>query len=195
MLAFKPVFSAAQQASSLFDVKAATLAIRRQILLDCMHLSEEEFLQMAELIFDSKQSDLIPTLVVLLENLQTPKAVDLLKRKVDQAGMPLIRAYCNLALFRMGKEGPCEKNLTEWITRHKDSEMIRFHPLVPLDQRMSASPHELTPEDSSLLLIESYQTLSEKQHGSSIDVLLEAMRDGNPKNRYVLAGLLLRTLQ
>ena len=195
MLALKPVFSAAQQANSLFDIRAATLAIRQQILLDCMHLSEDEFLRMAELIFESKQSDLIPTLVILLENLQTPKAVDLLIRKAEQAGMPLIRAYCNLALFRMRQEGPYEKHLNEWITRHKDSEMIRFRPLVPLDQRITSSPHELTPEDSSRLLIESYQTLSEKQQDSSIEVLLEAIRDGNPKNRYVLAGLLLRTLQ
>ena len=109
--------------------------------------------------------------------------------------MPLIRAYCNLALYRMGKEGPYGDYLKEWIDRNKNSEMIRFRPLIPMDKRLGDSPHELTPEDSSRLLIEAYQTLAEKQQGSSIEILLEAMRDGNPKNRYVLAGLLLRTLQ
>ena len=60
---------------------------------------------------------------------------------------------------------------------------------------MIDSPYDLTPEDNSRLLIETYQSLAEKQADRSIDLLLEAMKDGNPKNRYVLAGLLLRALQ
>ncbi len=73
--------------------------------------------------------------------------------------------------------------------------MIRFRPIIPMDQRFSETPHELMPEDSSRLLIETYQTLSEKQQESSIEMLLDAIKEGNPKNRYVLAGLLLKTLQ
>lgn len=195
LLAFKPVFSTAQQDTTFFDVKAATFAIRQQVLLSAMHLAEEEFLPLATLIFDSKQTDLVPTLVTLLENLQTPGAKELLINKSTQAGMPLIRAYCNLALYRMGVEGPYESYVREWIVRNKDSEMIRFRPIVPIDKRFNDSPHELTPEDSSRFLIEAYQTLAEKQQGKSIEILLEAIKDGNPKNRYVLAGLLLRTLQ
>ncbi|NGX59534.1 MAG: hypothetical protein KR126chlam3_00686 [Chlamydiae bacterium] len=195
LLAFKPVFSTAQQDTTFFDVRGATLSIRQQVLLDALHLSEETFLSLAEVIFESGQTDLIPSLVILLENLQTPEATNLLMRKSSQAGMPLIRAYCNLALYRMGKEGPYGAYLKEWIDRNKNSEMIRFRPMVPMDKRLGDSPHELTPEDSSRLLIETYQTLAEKQQGYSIEILLEAMRDGNPKNRYVLAGLLLRTLQ
>ncbi|NGX46755.1 MAG: hypothetical protein K1000chlam3_00118 [Chlamydiae bacterium] len=195
LLAFKPVFSTAQQENTFFDVPGATLAIRQQVLLDAMNLSEKVFLKLAKVIFESGQTDLIPSLVMLLENLQTPAATSLLILKSSQAGMPLIRAYCNLALYRMGKEGPYGDYLKEWIDRNKNSEMIRFRPLIPMDKRLGDSPHELTPEDSSRLLIEAYQTLAEKQQGSSIEILLEAMRDGNPKNRYVLAGLLLRTLQ
>ncbi len=195
LLAFKPVFSTAQQENTFFDVQGATLAIRQQVLLDAMNLSEKVFLKLAEVIFESGQTDLIPSLVMLLENLQTSAATSLLILKSSQAGMPLIRAYCNLALYRMGKEGPYGDYLKEWIDRNKNSEMIRFRPLIPMDKRLGDSPHELTPEDSSRLLIEAYQTLAEKQQGSSIEILLEAMRDGNPKNRYVLAGLLLRTLQ
>jgi len=195
LLAFKPVFSTSQQDSSFFDVQGATHSIREQVLLDTMHLSEETFLTLAEMIFESRQTDLLSSLVMLLENLQTPGATSLLMRKSMQAGMPLIRTYCNLALYRMGKEGPYEEYLKEWIHRNKNSEMIRFRPLVPMDKRLNDSPHELTPEDSSRLLIEAYQTLAEKQQDTSIEILLEAIADGNPKNRYVLAGLLLRTLQ
>ncbi len=195
MMAFKPVFSSAQQSNAMYDIRAATLTVREQLLIETMHLPEEDFLTIAEILFVKQQSELIPALVSLLENLQTPKALAFLQRKAEQAGMPLIRAYCNLALFRLGQDGHYESYLKEWISRNKDSEMIRFRPLVPMDKRFGDSPHELTPEDSSRLLIEAYQTLCEKQQEGSVDVLLEAIRDGNPKNRYVLAGLLLRTLQ
>lgn len=195
LIAFKPVFSTSVQDTSLYDIPSITLMIRQQALHNAIHLPEAMFIRVAEQIFDSRQTDLIPTLVTLLENLQTPKAIDLLIRKSKQAGMPLMRAYCNLALYRMGKEEPYATELKDWIARNKGSEMIRFRPMVPMDKRLANSPHELTPEDSSRLLIEAYQTLAEKQQESSIDILLSALRDGNPKNRYVLAGLLLRTLQ
>jgi HEAT repeat protein len=195
LLAFKPVFSTSQQDSTFVDVQGVTHSIRQQVLLDTLHLSEETFLTLAQQLFDSQQTDLIATLVLLLENLQTPGAISLLERKSMQAGMPLIRAYCNLALYRMGKAGPYEAYLKEWVDRNKQSEMIRFRPIVPMDKRLGDSPHELTPEDSSRLLIEIYQTLADKQQNSSIEILLKAISDGNPKNRYVLAGLLLRTLQ
>lgn len=195
LMAFKPVFSSTQQPSTFYDIQGATLAIREQLLIEVMHLPEEDFLAIAKMIFESQQVDLIPTLVSLLESLQTEEAVGLLRIKAQQTGMPLIRAYCNLALFRIGKEGSYENYLKEWLERNKNSEMIRFRPVVGLDKRLINSPHDLTPEDSSRLLIEMYQTLAEKQQDSSIDILLDAINEGNPKNRYVLAGLLLRTLQ
>jgi len=160
-----------------------------------MHLPEKDFLFITQILFDSEQTDLIPTLITLLESLQTDGALSLLKAKAQQAGKPLVRAYCNLALYKLGKEGPYESYLKEWLDRNKDSEMIRFRPVVSIDKRLVNSPHELTPEDSSRLLIEVYQTLAEKQQESSIDILLDAIAHGNIKNRYVLAGLLLRTLQ
>jgi HEAT repeat protein len=195
MIAFKPVFSASTQKNPLFDIRSATLTLRQQLLLDSIHLPEEDFLYIANALFETKQSDLISPLVQLLENLQTPKAIELLQKNAELAGSPLIRTYCNLALCRLGKAGAYEAYIQDWIARNKDSEMIRFRPIVPIDQRMKNSTYELTPEDSSRLLIDIYQTLAEKQQESTIETFLTAIRDGNPKNRYVLAGLLLRTLQ
>jgi hypothetical protein len=194
-LAFKPVYSFSSQKNTTYDIQSVTLAVRSQILMDCMHLPEEEFITLAEWLFKSKQSDLIPTLVALLENLQTPGALALLNQKSQAAGMPLIRTYCTLALYRMNHPGDYEASLFNYIERNKNSELIRFKPLVPLDQRIGESPYELTPEDSSKLLIETFEALSEKQQESSLNILLNAMQNGNPKNRCVLAGLLLRTLQ
>jgi len=195
MVAFKPIFSASHQPSEFYDVRGATLQLRQQLLLEAMNLSEQDFLQIASVIFESKQTDLIPTLVLLLQSIQTPQCQKLLEKHTQAAGMPMTRAYCHLALFRMGKQGPHEQQIKEWIARNQNSEMIRFQPLVPMNQRIGDSPYELTPEDSSQLLIDSFLALAERQHDRSLDILLDTIQNGNPKNRYVLAGLLLRSLQ
>lgn len=195
LVAFRPVFSASNKQNAPCDIRSFTHTIRQQILMDCINLPEGEFTTLAEWIFNSVQSDLTPTLVLLLENLQTPEAISLLKRKAETAGIPLIRAYCNLALYKMDYPGNYEAKLLEYIERNKNSELIRFKPLVPIEKRFGESPHELTPEDSSRLLIESFGAITEKQRNTSIDILLDAIQNGNPKNHSVLAGLLLRTLQ
>lgn len=196
MLAFKPLFSSGQRPKdTFFDVEGLSFSLRQQILEETIHLPEESFLKIANFIFESKQNELIPFLILSLENLQTSKSIALLKEKSEEAGAPLLRAYCNLSLFRMRQEGHYKERLNDWILRHKDSEMIRFRPLVPMDQRLINSPYDLTPEDSSRLLVDSYQTLADTHDESSVNLLLKVLRDGNPKNRFVLAGLLLRTLQ
>lgn len=196
MLSFKPLFSSAQRPKdNFFDIEALSFTLRQQLLEETMHLPETDFIKIARIIFLKKQNELIPLLITLLENLQTSKSIALLKEMSEEAGAPLLRAYCNLSLFRTRQEGPYKERLNEWILRHKDSEMIRFRPLVPMDQRIINSPYDLTPEDSSRLLVDSYQTLADIHEESSVNLLLEVLRDGNPKNRYVLAGLLLRTLQ
>ena len=53
----------------------------------------------------------------------------------------------------------------------------------------------LTPKETSRLLIEGYETLAESHTMDAIDLLVEAIKGGNKKNRYVLAGLLLKVIQ
>lgn len=195
-LCWKAVPSAPQQQKQTgYDIASVTIQIREQLLKEALELSEKNFLFIARTIFDSRQNEMIPLVVMLLENLQTEGALNLLKEKALKSGSPLVRAYCNLALFRMKKEGNYERFLFDWIAKNKSGAMIRFRPLVPIDQRISDSPFELTPEDHSRLLIDSYQALADRHDETGINVILDSIKEGNPKNRYVLAGLLLRALQ
>lgn len=179
-----------------FDLEALSLDIREQILTESLELPEEDFLEIAEIIFESKQSELIPLLVSLLENLQTEKAIRLLEKMSERAGVPLTRSYCNLALFRLFHREEDLKQIREWVTSKQHNELIRFRPTVPLKQRQQTASHfELTPEESSRLLIEMYQALADRHDDKGIDILLDGIRSGNSKNRPVLAGLLLRALQ
>lgn len=193
---WKVISSMQQHAKeSYYDLLALSLSVREGILRDTLELPEESFLKVAKLVLDTKQSELIPLLVSLLENIRTPEAIELLKEKSQTAGAPLIRAYCNLSLFRLKEAGPYEGSVKKWVMSNQAKEIIQFRPSLPWAARLSESNFDLTPEESSSLLIESYQVLAERHDENSIEFLLNALQEGENKNIPVLAGILLRALQ
>ena len=198
LISWKVIPSAAQhQAENSYDLVTLSLDFREHLLRLSLELPEGDFLKLATAIFDARQGELIPMLVALLENLHTPQAIALLTHKAQTAGAPLIRCYCSLALLRMKQEGPYEQTILNWIAMRKSTEMIRFRSMLPRNVKVSekSNAFELTPEENSRLLILCYQTLAEKDDPRSIDIILEGLKTGHPKNRFVLAGLLICALQ
>ncbi|HAZ16253.1 MAG: hypothetical protein A2Y28_01760 [Chlamydiae bacterium GWC2_50_10] len=195
LMAWKILPSLDQQQQNIpYDLKGMTLAFREKILRDALELPETEFLMLAEALFTSRQTELIPLLVRLLENLESKEASLLLKRQQRAAGAPLIRSYCNLSLFRLKEKGPYEEGVRSWVERNKGKELIRFREITPKRMKGSDSPYELTPEERSRLFIETLEALAQSDNARSIDLFLNLIEKGNPKNRYVLAGLLLKAL-
>jgi HEAT repeat protein len=193
--AWKVISSTLQHAeNSHFDLHALTLALKEQLLAGAIELEESSFLHLAKAILVAKQNELIPMLAQLLENLQTPSAIALLKQGSELPGAPLIRTYCHLTLYRLNQEGPHKQAVLEFLQKSESHELIRFRNTLPLNVRLSESTYHLTPEESSTLLIRAYQTLSEKQNIESIDILLDAISHSTLHNRPVLAAILLRTL-
>jgi HEAT repeat protein len=183
------------QKQLMMDLSGITLQLRDQMLIAALELPEDDFLSIAARVFEHRQLELVPVLVQLLENHATESAMALLKKNAEHAGAPLIRMYCNLALFRLKQEGPYEKRLKSWISEAQKLEMVRFRPSVPWNMKNSLSTYELTPEESTRLLMECYEALSEEHDEKGIEIILRGIRSGHPKNRYALAGLLIRTLQ
>ena len=198
LMAWKVIPSAMQhQQDNPNDLLTLSLSVREHMLKECLELSPDTFLQISSILFDTKQVELVPLLVSLMENLQTPEAIELLAAKAQTAGAPLTRAYCNLALLRLKKGDAYKTAVMNWISVKKNTEMIRFRPMLPWNVRISekASSFELTPEEHSRLLIECYQTIAMEHDESSIDVILEGLATGHSKNRAVLAGLLIQAIQ
>jgi HEAT repeat protein len=198
LMAWKVIPSAGQHLEdSPTDLLTLSLNVREHMLRECLELSPEVFLDLANILFDTKQMELIPLLVSLMENLQTPEAIHLLSTKAQKAGAPLTRAYCNLALLRLKKADVYKTAVLQWISMKKNTEMIRFRPLLPWSARppKQTSSFELTPEENSRLLIECYQTIAMQHDENSIDVILEGLKSGHSKNRPVLAGLLIQCIQ
>jgi HEAT repeat protein len=172
-----------------------SLNMREETLEQMIDLPEIDFLKMAHTLFEVQQNDLIPVLVDLLENLQTPSAIKLLKLHQQKAGAPLIRNYCNLALYRLKESGPYGNILRDWVAKSHDIDFIKFRTFIPWEMRDQNTTYQLTPQEVSRLLIESFEAFVNTQDDKGIEVLLEAIQNGNAKNKYALAGLLIRAAQ
>lgn len=173
-----------------------SLHLREELLIKAVELPEAEFLALAHTIFDIQQNDLVPLLADVLENHPTPAVIELLKKHQQKVGAPLVRNYCNLALYRLKQPGPYANNLLEWVTQQRNIDMIRFRPVVPIDQRdKSHTAFELTPQETSRLLVDAFQSFASSQDDKGIDVLISIIQTGNPKNKYALIGLLMRAIQ
>lgn len=191
--AWKAVPSARQNYSSNPIGLELSLALREEILTSALQLSESAFLSIARVIFENIQNDLVPMVTQLLINLQTKDAVSLLEIHREKIGAPLIRNYCNLALFRLKEEGPYGDFLREFVADNADRELIQLRPLVPWEMRnQEEASYQLNPEDASRLLVESFEALVQAQDEQSVDTLLQAIKSVKNNNRFALAGLLMR---
>jgi len=195
LVAFKAIPSAELHAKDPGTDLSYSVAIREHMLREALHLPEESFLQLARQLFVKYQSDLIPCVVSLLENLQTPGAKQVLKEGAAKLSLPLVRDYCHLALYRLKEEGPHEEHVARWVMQQKEAQLIRFRPLLPWKFRLEQADYSLTAEETSKLLIDSFFAIASRRDEKSIAFLLDAIQLGNPINRYALMGLLMKATE
>lgn len=181
---------------SFYDLIALSLHIKEEILRKSMELSPDAFVDLASFLLDTRQLELVPSISSLLQSLQTPKAIALLEKHAQRAKAPLIRNYCNLALFQINKNTLSKQIILEWIHSQQDRQIIQFRPFLPRDNYFKdKTAFELTPEENSQLLISCYQMISNQHTEESLDLLLNNLQQGHQKNRPLIAGLLIQTLQ
>jgi len=190
---WKTVSSASQQGKNYPGLKNQTMGLRETVLTQCIEFDEQDFLKIAHLIFAKQQKALVPLLIELLENRKSETVVQFLKQGHQKAGAPLIRNYCMLALYRLKIEGPYEEQLISWVKACGGENLIRFR--EESESKALNGSHQLTPEETSRFLVEACQTLASSLNTTGIEVLVHTIAHGNPKNRYALAGLLLRTTE
>jgi HEAT repeat protein len=193
--AIKAIPSAEQRAKDPTLNLSYSLAMREHLLRESIHLPEEHFLKIARAILNRQQNDLVPTLIGLLESLETDAAIAVLKEGAEKVASPLIRDYCHLALFRLKQEGPHEDYIYHWVMNQKHAELIQLKSLLPWKYRMEQPDYTLTAEETSRLLVEAFMTIASRRDEKSISFLLEAIQLGNPQNRYALMGLLMKATE
>ncbi|MBA3958588.1 MAG: HEAT repeat domain-containing protein [Parachlamydiaceae bacterium] len=172
-----------------------SLSLREEAIKAAVELPEAEFFRFMNTLLSVQQNNLVPAIVGSLEALRTPVAVEVLKKLQQKAGAPLIRNYCNLALYRLKEEGTYSDNLRKWVAQQHQGELIQFRPLIGNEGSLEISEYQLTPQETSRLLVESFEALTQQQDEAGITTLLDAIQYGNAKNKYALTGLLMRASQ
>jgi HEAT repeat protein len=190
---WKVTSSASQLLKDDLNAYQDNLELKESLLLKVRELSDTRFIALAHQIFTKQQNDLIPTTIELLEDLGTREAIECLKQHQQQLGAPLVRHYCNLALYRLQEPGPYGEQLRQWVKIQSQTQFIRFQPIIPWE--LGESSYTLTPEETSKLLIEVFIAFAAQQDIQGIETLIEAIATGHSKNKYALAGLLLRATQ
>lgn len=174
----------------------ASQYMKEEVLKQSINLPEKDFLSIAHNIFLSRQSNLIPCLISLLETLNTQNSLNLLKTQQQQLGFPLARDYCNLSLFRLQETGPYLQNLKKWLEKYNDAELIHFKSIAPFEFRFHKPSHyELHPEERSKLLVESCLALAENRDEECVEIILKTLAKSKPQNQCILAGILLRAIE
>lgn len=176
-------------------VMEVSRALRESLLMECIDLPEKDFLTIAEMILVKPQLDLVPLTTELLQNKATDEAIALLKQGQYKIGMPLVRNHCTLALFKMGLEGPYRDKISQWVSEQDNIPVVEFRPVVPWELCREGLRAEVTPQEMTQLYIASIEALAVAQDPRGVLAVLTAIRNGHPKNRYALAGLLLRATE
>lgn len=190
---WKITYSASQLLKDDLESYLEHMELKESILEDVKEISPSQFILLADEIFFKQQNDLVPVTARLLEELGTPDAIECLKKHQQQFGAPLVRQYCNLSLYRLNEPGLYADQLRQWVKKQCQTELIRFKPFSPW--KIENNCYTLTPEETSQLLIKSFETFASRQDTLGVETLIEAMICGNEKNKYALAGLLLRACQ
>lgn len=177
------------------ELIAFSLAFREQLLLHILDMHEEHFLKMARVIFDHDQKDLFPACMSMLANRNTTKARELLQQKSEELGKPFLRHYANLTLYKLKAVGPYEKKVEDWIKGQKNTEIIQFRPVTSKVHFESQIQFQLTPKETSALLIDTLSHIASLHEERGLDLFLEMMKKGEAKNLPILAGLLIKALE
>lgn len=192
--AWKVIPSASHNTKAHPGLSQTTLGFRESILILALELPEEDFLKIIHLILEQKQEDLFPLAIELLQNRRSEKVLQLLKDGCQKTGLPFWRNYCTLALYRLKEEGPYEQNLINWVMQSAQTAIIRFKEEEEETAKWEGA-NGLSPEAASRFLVEAFEALASAQNDEGLQVLIKAVAYGNPKNRYALAGLLIRTTE
>jgi len=168
-------------------------AFCQHILEKLVELPEDLFLQLASEVLAARHAHLYPITIKLLENIHTPRALEMIHQQRQRPGEPLARILAIISLYRLGQPGPWEEALLQWVRTHHSQEMIRLSQAASWeDSAVNPSNYTMTPELTSQVMLETFEVLAAKGKKEALSMVLESMREGHPTNRPVLAGLLIR---
>lgn len=165
-----------------------------KVLRSIQCTSPTRFLHIAQQILDRPVHHLVPATTALLSHQPATEAnIACLKKFANKLGAPLVRYSCILALYGLKEEGPYQSALAEWFKHASNSPLIEFESTE--GSLFDEETHVLSPAATSMLLLRAFEVLASSHDSSAIQLLVDALAHGHAKNKYALAGLLVRAIK
>lgn len=186
---FRALSSAHQNDKNYPLLLEKTIALKQQLLIAFFENAEDQFLSLAKLILAHNQKELLPLTLQLLENIHNDEIYDYLYQQTIFSSSSFVRGYAALTLFRLEPNQVNTERLLRWIKAQ-----INFS-LIQVKQKKHELHSALSYEETSQLFLESLEALVMQKSSAAIETLLYLIAHGNEKNRYALAGLLIKTAE
>ena len=155
------------QESLALKSKQDSGAILENLILQTSELAEANFLSIAQFLLESNYSNLIPLTIQLLENLQTPEAINILESGVSKLGCPLIRGYSQIALFKLGRN-PLSRSFHQFLENSLSLSLVNYE---EIRNKKNIGIFTLEPEETLRLVLTSMQAIASESCESSICLL------------------------
>lgn len=193
---WRPISSASQHKNRYPSLGRDTALFKASLLKNALLLDEEDFFTLINLIFKRGSHDLILMTMELLLERPSARATALVKSLQEHPGAPFIRIAALLVHFQMTEDSTSEERLLTWLSNAHSHPLIRFkkEERAP-EPTFGRTPYMLTPDETSELLILVFETMARTRKTAAVDALIRAIAYGNPKNRYALAGLLIKATE
>jgi len=194
-MAFEVINSASSKKEDPMTPLALLQSVKEYVLTKCIELPEANFLSLAHELLVEEERDIFPLLISLLQNIKSPQTIAFLKKEALHGKTPIIRDWCNLALFKLKEKGPYERYVKNWVQYQSQNELIQLKEYIPWQMRLQKDSFNLTAQEKSSLMMEMILSLLSRKDIESVDTVLNVWMKGNEKNRYVLAGLLMKAIE
>ncbi|PCI78743.1 hypothetical protein COB21_00145 [Candidatus Aerophobetes bacterium] len=197
LFAWKSITSCREVSKKLKqNLPLITHQFKEKMLVNALELPQESFLKIAKHVLDEDNNTLIPVVIRLLESIASEDVKQLLEQESNKVGCPFNRTYSHLSLYRLKSNTQYHKSkLIEWASNQKNHTLIEFKPLPTFDKNYALeNTFQLTPQEKSQLLIETFDALATSHDKEGIDLLINLIKEGHDQNRYLLAGLLMKCI-
>ncbi len=207
-LGFQPMFSLgrSQQAVKVIPSfsliagkdasEAYTLGLWKEtILREALYLPEPLFLDLAKTVLEHHEPCLIREIVESLIQLQSPEAVTLLEQSAKAPLDPLLRAYANLALFRLYPDRNYRHEVQSWMMSEAKEPPALLPSIPTWGSVMAKEVASLSNEERSKLWSDSLMAIAQHKDVDNLSFLFQVTKQTTSPARYALVGLLVRSAE
>lgn len=174
---------------------AVTLHMKKMFLSFLRQYPEKDALPFCKKILASNKHPFQRELIHIIESFDSENSLALLRSLSHSIGAPLKRGYALTALYRKSTKPADQDRFYKWLKVQSSDTIIQFSKTANPLSSLYVKPYELSPEEHTGLTTEALLTASASHEEKYLKLIIELFNTCHKKNRYALAGILMKAVQ